>query len=90
MVTGFDDQFATFTFATFTFATFTFATMACTRMTGEIFPGMRVRHPAFPDWGIGQVQSVAGERITVNFEHAGKKTLIGPGVVLEPLPEERA
>lgn len=35
-------------------------------------PGMRVRHPTEPDWGLGQVQSVAGERITVNFEHAGK------------------
>ncbi|MFN7308797.1 MAG: DUF3553 domain-containing protein [Acetobacteraceae bacterium] len=35
-------------------------------------PGMRVRHPTEPNWGLGQVQSVAGERITVNFEHAGK------------------
>lgn len=35
-------------------------------------PGMRVRHPTEPDWGLGQVQSVARERITVNFEHAGK------------------
>jgi hypothetical protein len=37
-----------------------------------IEPGMRVRHPSEPDWGLGQVQSVVGERITVNFEHAGK------------------
>jgi hypothetical protein len=35
-------------------------------------PGMRVRHPTEADWGLGQVQSVAGDRITVNFEHAGK------------------
>ncbi|MGI9128751.1 MAG: DUF3553 domain-containing protein [Roseomonas sp.] len=37
-----------------------------------IEPGMRVRHPTEPDWGLGQVQSVVGERVTVNFEHAGK------------------
>ena len=37
-----------------------------------IEPGMRVRHPTKPEWGLGQVQSVAGDRITVNFEHAGK------------------
>jgi FKBP-type peptidyl-prolyl cis-trans isomerase 2 len=39
---------------------------------GSIEPGMRVRHPDRPEWGVGQVQSVIGERITVNFEHAGK------------------
>ncbi|RAI58683.1 DUF3553 domain-containing protein [Roseicella frigidaeris] len=33
---------------------------------------MRVRHPERPDWGEGQVQSVIGNRITVNFQHAGK------------------
>ena len=37
-----------------------------------IEPGMRVRHPTRADWGLGQVQSVAGDRVTVNFEHAGK------------------
>jgi len=35
-------------------------------------PGMMVRHPQQPDWGLGQVQSVIGGRATVNFEHAGK------------------
>ncbi|MBJ7250338.1 MAG: DUF3553 domain-containing protein [Acetobacteraceae bacterium] len=33
---------------------------------------MRVRHPTEAVWGLGQVQSVVGERVTVNFEHAGK------------------
>ena len=37
-----------------------------------IEPGIWVRHPDRPDWGLGQVQSVIGDRITVNFEHAGK------------------
>lgn len=46
----------------------------------ELIPGMRVRHPAQPDWGLGQVQSVDGARVTVNFEHAGK-LLINTDVV---------
>jgi hypothetical protein len=35
-------------------------------------PGQFVCHPGEPDWGMGQVQSVVGHRITVNFEGAGK------------------
>jgi hypothetical protein len=35
-------------------------------------PGQFVRHPQQPDWGLGQVQSVIGPRVTVNFENAGK------------------
>lgn len=33
---------------------------------------MLVRHPDQPDWGLGQVQSNIGGRITVNFENEGK------------------
>lgn len=35
-------------------------------------PGMIVRHPNCPEWGLGQVQSNIGGKITVNFEHVGK------------------
>jgi hypothetical protein len=45
-------------------------------------PGALVRHPAEPDWGLGQVQSVAGRRVTVNFEHAGKQTIDAAVVAL--------
>ena len=38
-------------------------------------PGVLVRHPHRDDWGIGQVQSVDGRRVTVNFEEAGKQTI---------------
>ncbi|MCS6892128.1 MAG: DUF3553 domain-containing protein [Rhodovarius sp.] len=51
-----------------------------------IEPGMRVINPARPDWGVGQVQSVVGERVTVNFEHAGKLLINIRFVVLEPAP----
>ena len=37
-----------------------------------IVPGTWVSHPDKPEWGQGQVQSVIGDRITVNFEHQGK------------------
>ena len=52
-------------------------------MAGRLVPGLRVRHPAEPDWGIGQVQSVIGDRITVNFEHAGKRLINGAVIHLE-------
>ncbi len=52
-----------------------------------IQPGARVRHPACPDWGIGQVQSVIHDRVTVNFEHAGK-VLIDARIVALELVEE--
>jgi len=38
-------------------------------------PGVLVRHPDRADWGLGQVQSVIGHRVTVNFEDAGKQTV---------------
>jgi hypothetical protein len=46
-------------------------------------PGVLVRHPREPDWGLGQVQSVIGQRITVNFEHRGKVLINGALVALE-------
>ena len=52
-------------------------------MPSLIEPGMRVRHPDRPDWGEGQVQSVIGDRITVNFENAGKLLINAALVDLE-------
>jgi hypothetical protein len=53
-------------------------------------PGALVRHPQQPDWGIGQVQSAIGPRITVNFEHAGKRTINAEIIPLESVrPEDR-
>lgn len=44
-------------------------------MDSDLTPGAFVRHPGEPDWGLGQVQSVIGERVTVNFEDRGKVTI---------------
>ncbi|MCR9073651.1 MAG: DUF3553 domain-containing protein [Alphaproteobacteria bacterium] len=38
-------------------------------------PGCYVRLEGRPDWGLGQIQSVVGSRVTVNFEHAGKQLI---------------
>ena len=46
--------------------------MAQSFETGDL-----VRSGARPDWGVGQVQSMIGDRITINFENAGKVVLIG-------------
>lgn len=49
-------------------------------------PGVIVRHPGQPEWGLGQVQSAIGNRVTVNFEHAGKQMVnveVIPLVVVE-------
>ncbi len=48
-------------------------------------PGRFVRHPAQPEWGEGQVQSVIGDRVTVNFENAGKVLINASVVALELL-----
>lgn len=46
-------------------------------------PGMLVRHPAQPDWGVGQVQSNISGRVTVNFPEAGKVVIDGANVILD-------
>jgi hypothetical protein len=56
-------------------------------MNALLEPGMFVRHPAQPEWGLGQVQSNVGGRVTVNFEHAGKVVIDSTRVVLVPVFE---
>jgi hypothetical protein len=46
-------------------------------------PGMLVCHPERADWGTGQVQSMIGNRITVNFQHQGKVVIDGRHVQLQ-------
>lgn len=56
-------------------------------VTAALEPGQYVTLDGAPEWGVGQVQSVAGARITVNFEHAGKRLIIlgnAALIVVEP------
>lgn len=50
-------------------------------------PGQFVRHPGQPDWGVGQVQSAEGCRVTVSFADAGKRTINTEVVALEVVGE---
>jgi hypothetical protein len=56
----------------------------------SIEPGLRVRHPGRPDWGVGQVPSVIGHRVTVNFDNAGKVLVNITVVPLEPVEDEES
>ena len=59
-------------------------------MTAQAFvPGAIVRHPDRPDWGLGQVQSAIGPRVTVNFENAGKVLVNADAVQLTRVDEAR-
>ena len=49
----------------------------------EFEPGDKVINPLNKDWGIGQVQSIINNKITVNFENAGKKVINGNIITLE-------
>jgi Protein of unknown function (DUF3553) len=59
-------------------------------MNSLLVPGALVRHPTRPDWGLGQVQSVIGERVTVNFEDRGKVLINAAVVELEVVTPERS
>jgi len=54
----------------------------------RLVPGMRVNHPSEPGWGLGQIQSVIGNRVTVNFENAGKVLINSDVIDLIPLDDE--
>ena len=53
-----------------------------------LVPGAFVRHPDAPEWGIGQVQSVIGHRVTVNFAERGKVLINTDAVSLQPVNDE--
>ena len=52
-------------------------------MIYDFDPGDFVINPQKKEWGIGQVQSVIKNKVTVNFENAGKKTVDGAVIDLE-------
>ena len=48
-------------------------------------PGDKVINPNNKNWGIGQVQSIIKEKVTVNFENAGKKVINCKNIELEKI-----
>ncbi|MGB0440368.1 MAG: DUF3553 domain-containing protein [Paracoccaceae bacterium] len=59
-------------------------------ITGFLSPGMLVTHPTEPTWGVGQVQSNIGGRVTVNFRERGKVVIDGSRVALCPVFDDGA
>ena len=49
----------------------------------EFEPGDKVINPLNKEWGIGQVQSIINNKITVNFENVGKKVINSKNIKLE-------
>ena len=49
----------------------------------DYVPGDFVTNPNNKDWGIGQIQSIINNKITINFENTGKKVINAKEIILE-------
>ncbi len=54
----------------------------------EFEPGDKVYNPSKKEWGIGQVQSIINEKITVNFQNVGKKVINSNNIELKKINEK--
>ena len=48
-------------------------------------PGDKVVNPSNKEWGVGQVQSIINQKVTVNFENVGKKVINAKIVKIEKI-----
>ena len=48
-------------------------------------PGDYVINSEYKSWGIGQIQSIINNKVTVNFENAGKKVINSNEILLEKI-----
>ena len=48
-------------------------------------PGDYVINPNKKNWGIGQIQSIIDNKVTVNFENVGKKVINNKLIALEKI-----
>ena len=55
----------------------------------DFTPGDYVINPNQKDWGIGQVQSIIKNKITVNFQNQGKQVINGEIITLEKIKNEQ-
>ena len=54
-------------------------------MIFDFEPGDKVINTVNKDWGIGQVQSIIKEKITVNFQNVGKKVIKAENIELKKI-----
>ena len=52
-------------------------------------PGDKVTYPQKKEWGIGQVQSIINDKVTVNFENVGKKVINAKNIELKKLGKKK-
>jgi hypothetical protein len=52
-------------------------------MNFDYEPGDYVINPKNKNWGIGQIQSIIKEKITVNFENKGKQVINASKITLK-------
>jgi hypothetical protein len=57
-------------------------------MQFDLEPGDYVTNPNNKDWGIGQIQSIIKNKVTVNFENQGKKVINTEIIKLEKIKSE--
>ena len=55
----------------------------------DFTPGDYVINPKQRDWGIGQVQSIIKNKVTVNFQNQGKQVINGEIIILEKIRHEQ-
>ena len=55
----------------------------------DFTPGDYVINPSRKDWGIGQVQSIIKNKVTVNFQNQGKQVINGEVVTLDKIKNEQ-
>ena len=51
--------------------------------------GDKVYNPSAKEWGIGQVQSIINDKVTVNFQTVGKKVINANNIELERISNDR-
>jgi|TARA_Y100000389_G_scaffold151661_1_gene151449 hypothetical protein len=51
-------------------------------------PGDKVYNPENKQWGIGQVQSIIKEKVTVNFQNVGKKVINSKNIELKKIDDK--
>tara|TARA_Y100000996_G_C22111086_1_gene473968 strand:- start:88 stop:258 length:171 start_codon:yes stop_codon:yes gene_type:complete len=56
-------------------------------MIFDFEPGDKVFNPKHKEWGIGQVQSIIKDKITVNFQNVGKKVINADNIELKRINE---
>ena len=54
-------------------------------MIFDFEPGDKVINPDKKEWGVGQIQSIIKEKITVNFQNVGKKVINAENIELKKI-----